>query len=82
MSGDDFLADLGYGTPDEVRAKILLSNTIAVTIEDCGLSLAEASDWTGLPQKDLERIVDGDVTGYSAAQLTKAARAFEHAVVG
>ena len=34
----DFLKDMGYDNPDEMRVKFALANSIALTIEDLGLN--------------------------------------------
>lgn len=55
----DFLKDMGYQNLDEARVKFALANSIALAIEDRGLSQAEAAQITGVSQPDISRIANG-----------------------
>jgi predicted XRE-type DNA-binding protein len=67
----DFLRDMGYEDPEEMRVKIALANTIALTIEDRKLKQADAAKITGLAQPDISRIVNGVVKDYSVFRLMR-----------
>ena len=69
IGSGDFLADLGYEDPDEVRVKFALANEIALLIEDRNLRQVDVSTRTGLKQSDVSRIVNGNVDGYSVWRL-------------
>src|SRR5262249_38481899 len=53
----DFLRDMGYEDPEEMRVKFTLANTIALAIEQHRLKQAEVAKLTGLAQPDISRIV-------------------------
>ena|ERR1700682_1679611 len=65
----DFLKDMGYDNPDEMRLKFALANSIALTIEDLGLKQVEAAKLTGLAQSDISRIVNGIVKDVAVFRL-------------
>ena len=65
----DFLKDMGYDNPDEMRVKFALANSIALTIEDLGLKQVEAAKLTGLAQSDISRIVNGIVKDVAVFRL-------------
>lgn len=65
----DFLKDMGYESPDEMRVKFSLANNIALAIEDRGLKQADAAKLTGLAQPDISRIVNGVVKDYAVFRL-------------
>jgi predicted XRE-type DNA-binding protein len=65
----DFLRDMAYENPDEMRVKFALANNIALTIEDRGLKQADAAKLAGLAQPDISRIVNGVVKDYAVFRL-------------
>jgi predicted XRE-type DNA-binding protein len=65
----DFLKDMGYDNPDEMRLKFALANSIALTIEDLGVKQVEAAKLTGLAQSDISRIVNGIVKDVAVFRL-------------
>ena len=67
----DFLRDMGYDDPDEMRVKFTLANTIAMAIEQRRLKQAEVAKLTGLAQPDISRIVNGIVKDYSLIRLMR-----------
>jgi predicted XRE-type DNA-binding protein len=67
----DFLKDMGYEDPEEMRVKFVLANTIALAIEDRDLTQADAAKTTGLAQPDVSRIVNGIVRDYSVFRLMR-----------
>jgi predicted XRE-type DNA-binding protein len=67
----DFLKDMGYADPDEMRVKFTLANNIALAIEDRGLKQADAAKITGLAQSDISRIVNGVVKEYAVFRLMR-----------
>jgi predicted XRE-type DNA-binding protein len=67
----DFLKDMGYEDPEEMRVKFALANNIAVAIEDRDLKQSEAAKITGLAQSDISRIVNGIVKDYSVFRLMR-----------
>ncbi len=67
----DFLKDMGYEDPEEMRVKFALANNIALAIEDRGLKQADAAKITGLAQSDVSRIVNGIVKDYSVFRLMR-----------
>jgi predicted XRE-type DNA-binding protein len=67
----DFLRDMGYDDPDEMRVKFTLANTIAMAIEQRHLKQAEVAKLTGLAQPDISRIVNGVVKDYSLIRLMR-----------
>lgn len=67
----DFLKDMGYEDPEEMRVKFALANTIALAIEDRELTQADAAKITGLAQPDVSRIVNGIVREYSVFRLMR-----------
>jgi predicted XRE-type DNA-binding protein len=68
----NFLKDMGYDNPDEMRIKFALANNIALAIEDRGLKQADAARITGLAQSDVSRIVNGVVKDYGVFRLMSA----------
>lgn len=68
----DFLKDMGYEDPDEMRVKFALANNIALTIDDRDLTQVEAARLTGLAQSDVSRIKNGIVKDYSVYRLMNA----------
>jgi predicted XRE-type DNA-binding protein len=67
----DFLQDMGYEDPDEMRVKFTLANTIAMAIEARNLRQADVAKLTGLAQPDISRIVNGIVKDYSLIRLMR-----------
>ena len=67
----NFLKDRGYTDPAETRVKFLLSNEIALALEDKGLSQNAAAELTGLKQPDISRIANGNVGDYSVWRLMR-----------
>jgi predicted XRE-type DNA-binding protein len=67
----DFLRDMGYDDPDEMRVKFTLANTIAMAIEQRHLKQADVAKLTGLAQPDISRIVNGIVKDYSLIRLMR-----------
>jgi predicted XRE-type DNA-binding protein len=67
----DFLKDMGYEDPEEMRVKFALANTIALAIEDRDLTQADAARVVGLAQPDVSRIVNGIVKDYSVFRLMR-----------
>jgi predicted XRE-type DNA-binding protein len=67
----DFLKDMGYDDPDEMRVKFALANNIALVIEDRDLKQADAAKITGLAQSDISRIVNGVVKDYAVYRLMR-----------
>jgi predicted XRE-type DNA-binding protein len=67
----NFLRDMGYEDPDEMRVKFTLANSIAVAIEQRHLKQAEVAKLTGLAQPDISRIVNGIVKEYSLIRLMR-----------
>jgi predicted XRE-type DNA-binding protein len=67
----DFLRDMGYDDPDEMRVKFTLANSIAMAIEQRRLKQAEVAKLTGLAQPDISRIVNGIVKDYSLIRLMR-----------
>ena len=67
----DFLRDMGYEDPEEMRVKFTLANTIALAIEQHRLKQAEVAKLTGLAQPDISRIVNGIVKDYSLIRLMR-----------
>jgi predicted XRE-type DNA-binding protein len=68
----DFLKDMGYADPDEMRVKFTLANAIALAIEDHALTQDDAAKITGLAQSDVLRIVNGVVKEYAVFRLMRA----------
>lgn len=71
LGSGNYLRDRGYTDPAEVRIKFLLSNEIAVAIEDKALSQKAAAELTGLKQPDISRIANGNVGEYSVWRLMR-----------
>jgi predicted XRE-type DNA-binding protein len=67
----NFLQDMGYEDPEEMRVKFALANNIALAIEDRKLTQVEAAKITGLAQPDVSRIVNGVVAEYSVYRLMR-----------
>jgi predicted XRE-type DNA-binding protein len=67
----DFLRDMGYEDPEEMRVKFTLANSIAMAIEQRRLKQAEVATLTGLAQPDISRIVNGIVKDYSLVRLMR-----------
>lgn len=68
----DFLKDMGYADPDEMRVKFVMANAIALAIEDRALTQGEAAKLTGLVRSDVARIVNGAVKDYPFFRLMQA----------
>ncbi len=68
----DFLKDMGYADPDEMRVKFVIANAIALAIEDRALTQGEAAKLTGLVRSDVARIVNGVVKDYPSFRLMQA----------
>jgi len=71
LGSGNYLKDRGYADPAEMRVKFLLSNEIALAIEDKALSQKDAADLTGLKQPDISRIANGNVGDYSVWRLMR-----------
>lgn len=71
LGSGNYLKDRGYTDPAEIRIKFLLSNEIALAIEDKALSQKDAADLTGLKQPDISRISNGNVGDYSVWRLMR-----------
>jgi predicted XRE-type DNA-binding protein len=67
----DFLLDMGYDDPDEMRVKFTLANTVAMAVEQRCLKQADVAKLTGLAQPDISRIVNGIVKDYSLIRLMR-----------
>jgi predicted XRE-type DNA-binding protein len=72
LGSGNYLKDRGYSDPAEMRVKFLLSNEIALAIEDKVLSQKAAAELTNLKQPDISRIVNGNVGDYSVWRLMRA----------
>lgn len=72
LGSGNYLKDRGYRDPAEMRVKFLLSNEIALAVEDKGLSQKAAAELTNLRQPDISRIVNGNVGDYSVWRLMRA----------
>lgn len=57
--------------PAEMRIKLLLSNEIALAIEDKALNQKAAAELTCLKQPDISRIANGNVGDYSVWRLMR-----------
>jgi predicted XRE-type DNA-binding protein len=68
----DFLKDMGYVDPEEMRVKFVIANAIALAIEDRALTQGEAARFTGLVRSDVARIVNGAVKDYPFFRLIQA----------
>lgn len=73
----DFLKDMGYQNPDEMREKFKLANAIACAIEDLGIAHAEAAATAHVTEADIDRIVRGCVKDRSAVDLGRVLRALQ-----
>lgn len=71
LGSGNYLKDRGYADPAEMRVKFLLSNEIALAIEDKALSQKAAAELTGLKQPDISRISNGNVDEYSVWRLMR-----------
>lgn len=71
LGSGNYLKDRGYADPAEARIKFLLSNEIALAIEDRALSQTLAAELTGLKQPDISRIANGVVSEYSVWRLMR-----------
>ena len=67
----DFLKDMGYSDPEEMRVKFALANMIALEIDDRHLKQAEVARTVGISQSDVSRIVNGVVKEYSIFRLMR-----------
>lgn len=72
LGSGNYLKDRGYSDSAEMRIKFLLSNEIALAIEDKILSQKAAAELTNLKQPDISRIVNGNVGDYSVWRLMRA----------
>jgi predicted XRE-type DNA-binding protein len=68
---ENFLADAGCKNPREMRAKILLADTIRSHIEARGLRQDEVAEMIGVAQPDISKITRGMVKGFSVWKLAK-----------
>lgn len=68
---DDFLKDMGYADPEEMRVKFALANAIALEIEDQNLRQADVAKAAGISQSDVSRIANGVVKDYSVFRLMR-----------
>jgi predicted XRE-type DNA-binding protein len=68
----NFLADRGYADPEETRIKYLMCNQIAVIADDRNWSHVKVAEVTGLPQSEVSRIVNGNVSDVSVWVLMRA----------
>ncbi|UYO45739.1 helix-turn-helix domain-containing protein [Rhodopseudomonas palustris] len=73
----DFLHDMGYGNPDEMRAKFAIANKIALVIEDSGITEQQAAELMGIREGDVARIENGIVSEFSVDQLRDAMERLE-----
>ncbi|CAN7548230.1 XRE family transcriptional regulator [Pararhizobium sp. LjRoot235] len=71
LGSGNYLKDRGYADPAEMRIKFLLSNEIALSIEDKALSQKAPAELTGLKQPDISRIANGNVGDYSVWRLMR-----------
>jgi predicted XRE-type DNA-binding protein len=71
LGSGNYLKDRGYADPAEMRVKFLLSNEIALAIEDKALSQKDAANLTCLKQPDISRIANGNVGDYSVWRLMR-----------
>ncbi|CAN7218396.1 helix-turn-helix domain-containing protein [Pararhizobium sp. LjRoot238] len=71
LGSGNYLKDRGYADPAEMRVKFLLSNEIALAIEDKALSQKAAAELTCLKQPDISRIANGNVGDYSVWRLMR-----------
>jgi len=71
LGSGNYLKDRGYADPAEMRIKFLLSNEIALAIEDKALSQKAAAELTCLKQPDISRIANGNVGDYSVWRLMR-----------
>ncbi len=67
----DFLKDMGYADPEEMRVKFALANAIALEIEDRNLKQADVAKAAGISQADVSRIANGVVKDYSVFRLMR-----------
>lgn len=70
LGSRNYLKDRGYADP-RGDAKFLLSNEIALAIEDKALTQKEAAELTCLKQPDISRIANGNVGDYSVWRLMR-----------
>lgn len=73
----DFLKDMGYENPDEMRVKFKLANTIACAIEDLGIAHAEGAATAHVTESDIDRIVRGCVEDDGLDELERVLRALK-----
>lgn len=78
-SGNVF-ADIGLPDAEDMFLKAQLALLIAKTIKAHGFSQRKAADVTGIPQPDINAIVNGRLVGFSAFRLLKALRALGKSV--
>lgn len=71
LGSGNYLKDREYADPAEMRVKFLLSNEIALVIEDRSLSQKAAAELTGMKQPDISRITNGNVSEYSVWRLMR-----------
>jgi predicted XRE-type DNA-binding protein len=69
ISSGNVFADLGLPHPEELQAKSDLMFEISRTIEERGLTQAEAAEILGIDQPKVSSLVRGRVTGFSMERL-------------
>jgi len=71
VGSDNIFADLGLPNAEQLLAKTDLAFQISRTIEDRGLTQAQAAEILGLDQPKVSALVRGKVSGYSIERLTR-----------
>ncbi len=70
---NNFLADMGYDDPDEMRLKFYIVGKISEIIDAKKMRQKDVEKITGIPQSDVSKIVNGRVKSYSVWKLLKMA---------
>ena len=69
LSSGNVFEDLGLSAADELQAKADLAYEISRTIEDRGLTQAQAAELLGVDQPKVSALVRGRLTGFSMERL-------------
>jgi len=69
-SGNVF-ADIGIPEPEEALAKARLAEMVGETIEDLGLTQAQAGEFLGIDQGTVSKLLNGRLDGFSQARLIR-----------
>ncbi len=71
MGSGNVLADIGIPEPEEALAKARLADMIGETIEDLGLTQAQAGKLLGIDQGTVSKIINDRLDGFSQERLIR-----------